>query len=153
MAAPDQHTSLGDAPMRAAVVYVLVSGFALAFLGLAVFDLRTAAGALLGGLLATANLAVFARLGEAFLANDKRRPTLPWVPVAMLKLVVLFGSVWLILKHDLVPGLALAAGYAALPIGITLSTVFGPKPVDGDAPADRDARDERDERDARDEKR
>ena len=50
----------------------------------------------------------------------------------MLKLVVLFGAVWMILRYELVPGLALAAGYAALPIGITLATVFGPRPVDAD---------------------
>ncbi len=37
-------------------------------------------------------------------------------------------GVWIILRSGLVSGLSLAAGYAALPFGITVATLFGPKP-------------------------
>jgi hypothetical protein len=116
--------------MRGAVIAVAVSGAAFALLGFALFDARVGLGVALGGALATANLAVFARLGEAFLGQ--RGNAAPWALVAVVKLVFLFGGVWVILKNDFVPGLALAAGYGALPVGITLGFLFGPKPPEGD---------------------
>lgn len=114
--------------MRGAVIAVAVSGAALALLGFALFDARVGLGVALGGALATANLAVFARLGDAFLVQKGNAA--PWALVAVVKLVFLFGGVWVILKNDFVPGLALAAGYGALPIGITFGFLFGPKPPD-----------------------
>lgn len=116
--------------MRGAVIAVAVSGAALALLGVALFDARAGVGVALGGALATANLAVFARLGDAFLGQ--KGSSAPWAAIALVKLVFLFGGVWLILKNDFVPGLALAAGYGALPIGITFGFLFGPKPPDGE---------------------
>ena len=115
--------------MRGAVIAVAVSGAAIAVLAFALFDARTGLGALIGGALATANLYVFARVGDAFLAQKGNAA--PWGAIALVKLIFLFGGVWLILKNDVVPGLALAAGYGALPIGITLGFLFGPKPPDG----------------------
>jgi hypothetical protein len=112
--------------MRGAVIAVAVSGAALALLGFALFDARVGLGVALGGVLATANLAVFARLGDAFLVQ--RGNAAPWAMIALVKLVFLFGGVWLILKNDVVPGIALAAGYGALPLGITFGFLFGPKP-------------------------
>jgi hypothetical protein len=117
--------------MRGAVVAVAVSGAALAVLAFALFNARVGLGVALGGALATANLYVFARLGDAFLVQKGNAA--PWALIAVVKLVFLFGGVWLILKNDFVPGLALAAGYGALPIGITFGFLFGPKPPEGDA--------------------
>ncbi len=116
--------------MRGAVIAVAVSGAALAVLGFALFDARVGLGVALGGVLATANLAVFARLGDAFLVQKGNAA--PWALIAVVKLVFLFGGVWVILKNDFVPGFALAAGYGALPLGITFGFLFGPKPPDGD---------------------
>jgi hypothetical protein len=48
--------------------------------------------------------------------------------VAVLKLVLLFAGVWMVLKSGVVSGLSLAVGYAALPLGITLASLLGPKP-------------------------
>lgn len=116
--------------MRGAVIAVAVSGAALAVLAFALWNARVGLGVALGGVLATANLAVFARLGDAFLGQKGN--TAPWAAIALVKLVFLFGGVWLILKHDVVPGLALAGGYGALPVGITFGFLFGPKPPEGD---------------------
>jgi hypothetical protein len=113
-------------------VSVFVCCLCLSVGAFAFFGWRSALGVLVGGLLATANLAIFARIGQAFIARKGR--TAPWGAIAMIKLVALFGGVWLILKSDLVSGLALAVGYASLPVGITVGSLFGPKP-DDDEPA------------------
>jgi hypothetical protein len=118
--------AVGDATMRAALLSVLTVGLAITVGSAAFAGLRFAAGAAIGGALATANLAVFARLGDVFLGGKGKAA--PWGVIAMLKLVFLFGGVWLILKSELVSGISLAIGYAALPVGITLGSLFGPKP-------------------------
>lgn len=130
MAEPDREPEdrLGDAPMRAAVKAVAISGLCLSVGGLALFGVRNAVGVAIGGALATANLLVFARLGDAFIA--RKGNTAPWAVIALLKLVFLFGGIWMILDSGVVTGLSLAAGYAALPLGITLGSLFGPKPPD-----------------------
>jgi hypothetical protein len=124
----DPHASYGDAQMRAAVIAVALSGLCLALGALAFFGGRTALGVAIGGAIATVNLLVFARLGDAFLGRKGK--TAPWTVIAMLKLVVLFGGIWMILSSGVVSGLSLAAGYGALPLGITLGSLFGPKPPD-----------------------
>jgi hypothetical protein len=133
----DEPVGLGDAPMRAAVVSVFVCGLCLAVGAFAFDGWRSALGVLIGGLLATLNLAVFARIGQAFIARKGR--TAPWGAIALFKLTFLFGGVWLILKSGVVSGLSLAIGYGALPLGITLGSLFGPKPPDDlSAPDDTD---------------
>ena len=129
MAKSDEEYS--RAAMRGAVIAVAVSGAAIAVLAFALFTARIGLGVALGAALATANLYVFARVGDAFLVQKGN--TTPWAMIAIVKLVFLFGGVWIILKNDYVPGLALAAGYGALPIGITFGFLFGPKPPDSDA--------------------
>jgi hypothetical protein len=120
--------SPADGTMRAALYSVGASAIALAFGALALFGARAALGVAIGGAIATANLAVFARLGDAFIA--RKGNTAPWGVIALFKLVFLFGGIWLILKSDIVSGLSLAVGYGALPLGITLGSLFGPKPPD-----------------------
>jgi hypothetical protein len=121
---------LGDAAMRVAVLSVFASGVALSIGALALFGGRAALGVAIGGAIATANLALFARLGDVFIARKGR--TAPWTAIALLKLVFLFGGVWLILESEIVSALALAAGYGALPVGIILGSLFGPKPPEDD---------------------
>ncbi len=136
-AEPPEPAGLGDAPMRAAVGAVFACGVAFAVIGLAVGGARVALGVFLGGAIATVNLVVFARVVQAFLA--RRGNTAPWGLVAVLKLVFLFGGVWLALRSGFVSPLSLAAGYAALPFGVTLASLFGPTPPETDlAPRGRD---------------
>ncbi len=125
----------GDAPMRAAIVSVFFSGLCLSLVAFAVFGIKTGLSALLGGILATLNLLVFARVGQAFM--ERKGNTAPWGVVAVLKLVLLFGGVWFVLKSDLVSALGLACGYAALPLGVTIASLFGPTMPDADPPSRR----------------
>lgn len=129
MANPDP-ARLGDAAMRVAVLSVFASGAALALGALAFFGARAALGVAIGGAIATANLALFARLGDVFIARKGR--TAPWTAIALLKLIFLFGGVWLILQSEIVSALSLAAGYGSMPVGIILGSLFGPKPPEDD---------------------
>ena len=118
--------------MRAAIVSVFACGLLFAMVGFAFFGVREGFGVLIGGLIATANLFVFARVAQAFV--ERRGNTAPWGVIALLKLVLLFGGVLLILRSGAMSGVSLAAGYAALPFGITFASLFGPGPSDGDLP-------------------
>lgn len=129
---------LGDTSMRAAIVSVFFFGLSFAVIGFAVMGARVGLGVLLGGAVATVNLLVFARIGQAFM--DRKGNAAPWGAVAVLKLVLLFGGVWIVLESGLVSALSLAAGYAALPFGITFASLFGPKPPDVDLPPIQSAR-------------
>lgn len=117
--------------MRAAIVTVFVCGLCLGVAGFAVAGVRAGLGVVLGGLIATANLWVFARVGHAFVAREGHAA--PWAVLALLKMALLFGGVWLILKAEVVPVLSLLAGYTALPVGITVASLFGPRPPAGGA--------------------
>ena len=58
----------------------------------------------------------------------KKGNTAPWAIIAVLKLVLLLGGVWMILKSEVVSGLPLVIGYMALPVGAVMASLFGPKP-------------------------
>jgi hypothetical protein len=115
-----------DAPMNAAIKSVAATAVVLAGAAAVGFGARAALGVAIGGAIATLNLFVFARIGQAFLS--RKGNTAPWAIIAVIKLVGLLGGIWLILKSGYVSGLALTIGYGALPIGITLGSLFGPKP-------------------------
>lgn len=117
-----------DEGIRAAMISVTLSGGVLAAGALVTFGASTAGGVGVGAAFALANLWAFARIGEAFLS--RRGAGGPWTLFALLKLAGLFGGVWIILRSGLASPLALLVGYGALPIGITLGTLFGPKPPD-----------------------
>ncbi|AUX47911.1 hypothetical protein SOCE26_094370 [Sorangium cellulosum] len=115
-----------DATLRAVLRWVAGTAVALSVAGLLAYGPRAALGVALGGAIATANLYVFARVVDAFLSRRGR--TASWTLIAIVKLTGLMGGVWLILKSGTVSGLALMVGYASLVVGITLGTLFGPKP-------------------------
>ncbi|MDI1430668.1 ATP synthase subunit I [Polyangium sorediatum] len=123
-----------DAPMRGALVGVIGSAVVLTIGSFALGGPRFGIGVAIGGALAPLNLWVFAQVGEAFLS--RRGNTAPWAVIATLKLALLLGGVWLILRSGIASGLSLIVGYGALPIGITVGTLFGPKPPDDFADGD-----------------
>lgn len=130
MTDPSAHPSdieTSAATMRATLIAVGVSGLLIAGASYALFDAISALGAAIGGALATANLWVLGRVTRAFVAQ---KHAAPWAVIAAVKLIALFIGVWIILKSGVIPPLALAFGYAALPIGITIGSLLGPKPAD-----------------------
>ncbi|MDC3953231.1 ATP synthase subunit I [Polyangium jinanense] len=121
-----QKPSKLDAQMRAALFGVIGTGVVLSLGAFAFGGPRFGIGVAIGGALAPMNLWVFAQVGEAFLS--RRGNTAPWAVIATIKLALLLGGVWLILRSGIASGLSLIVGYGALPIGITVGTLFGPKP-------------------------
>ena len=105
-----------------AVRAVAVSAVAMTVTAALAFDLHTALGTLVGGVLATANLWLFVRIAGAFLAQNGRAA--PWALLGGIKLLALFFCMFILLRRGDISALALAAGYGALPIGIALSTLF-----------------------------
>lgn len=123
---PDEPAT--DAGLTSAVRYVAGSAVLIALAGGLIFGAQEAIGAGLGGVLATANLALFVRLGKAFLAQGGRGS--PWMALALVKLLGLFAAMYVLLRHTDLSALSLLAGYGALPIGIVLAGLFGPRPPD-----------------------
>jgi hypothetical protein len=121
-----------DAGLMSAVRYVAGSAVVLALVSGLVAGPEEAVGAALGGLLATANLLLFVRLGKAFLAQGGRGS--PWVALAVIKLLGLFAAMFILLRHTELSALSLLVGYGALPIGIVLAGVLGPRPPDDAEP-------------------
>jgi hypothetical protein len=110
------------------------------------FGARAALGVAIGGAIATANLYVFARIGDAFISGRGR--VVPWAVIAVLKLGALLGGVYFILRSGIVSGLALTIGYSSLVVGTTFGTLFGPKPPEGEGdPGGGDPRDAPDDTD------
>ncbi|EYF06662.1 Hypothetical protein CAP_1792 [Chondromyces apiculatus DSM 436] len=121
-----------DGTMRATLISVALTAVVLSLGALASYGQRPALGVALGGTMAVINLYVFAKVGEAFLG--KRGNAAPWAVIAVVKLCALVGAVWLILRTGVVPPLALAVGFTSLVIGITVGSLFGPKPPEDEDP-------------------
>ena len=115
-----------DRTLHAAVRTVAATAGVAAVVSVFVADLRFGLGVLAGGAIAVANLIVLARIVQAFLG--KKGNTAPWAIIAVLKLFLLLGGVWLILRSEVVSGLALVIGYMSLPVGAVIASLFGPKP-------------------------
>ncbi|WP_437295794.1 ATP synthase subunit I [Sorangium sp. So ce426] len=132
----EERPGVGDATMRSVLRWVAGTAAVLSVAALLAYGTRAALGVCIGGAIATVNLYVFARIVDAFLS--RRGHTVSWTLIAMIKLLGLMGGVWLLLKSEVVSGVALMVGYASLVVGITLGTLFGPKPpADGSPPGAR----------------
>ena len=121
-----------DAQIKAAIRYVVGTAACFTVVAMAVKDVRFGHGVAAGGAIAAVNLIVLARIVEAFLT--KKGNTAPWAIIAVLKLFLLLGGAWLILKSGVVSGFALVIGSMAWPAGAVVASLFGPKPPDDPAP-------------------
>ena len=121
-----------DATLSAAMWGVAAVTLVFAVLALVILGQSEAFGVFIGGSIATLNLIVFARIVQAFLAKNGR--TAPWALIAIVKMFVLFGGVYLLVKNEIVSGVWLGAGYAAMPFGIVLGTFLAPAPSPTKAP-------------------
>jgi hypothetical protein len=120
-----------DPGLMPALSGVAIVAAVLALAAFAFFGAGIGAGVLLGGAIATANLWLLGRLVRAMLGQGGS--TAVWAVVAVVKLLALVAGVWAILKSGALSPLSLVGGYTALPIGITLGSLFGPKPTEDPA--------------------
>ncbi|MET0594426.1 MAG: ATP synthase subunit I [Polyangiaceae bacterium] len=85
-----------------------------------------AIGVGIGGLTATLNLWAFTRIGSAMFEGQRSGGA--WGLMAMIKLFVLFGAVFWVLKKDFADPLSFLVGYLSLPVGIVASQLLGLRP-------------------------
>lgn len=114
-----------DGALRLTTAAVGVLALIIAVIGLAAFGGRAALGIGIGGGIAVANLVVFVLVVRGVLAGGQGGRL--WVLVGILKIFILFGGVWWLLRSGVVSPLALVCGYGALPLGIALGGAIGPR--------------------------
>jgi hypothetical protein len=110
--------------MWAVALVGCVSTVAAVFLG----GVPAARSVALGAAVAGANLWVITLVVRGMLGGKKSR--VPWPLLAVLKMSVLFGGLYLMLKSGWVDLLPLLAGYGALPLGIVAGQAGAPRPVE-----------------------
>ncbi|MFO0568343.1 MAG: hypothetical protein U0263_21965 [Polyangiaceae bacterium] len=81
-----------------------------------------------GAVVALGNLFAIGLVVRGILNGKKSR--VPWPLVAVLKMTLLFGGLYLLLKSGFVSLLPLLVGYGALPIGIVAAQLGAPQPVE-----------------------
>lgn len=113
-----------DPALRSAVLVTAVTALIFSVIGAILVAPFWGVGVLVGGMLATANLVLFIRLGRMYL--EMQGQSTPWALMAVLKLIGLFACVGIILWRGAVPPLAFVIGYGALPIGISIGTLIKP---------------------------
>jgi hypothetical protein len=119
-----------EAPMaglRPTVIAIASTALALTLASALLAEPRATVAVAIGGVLATLNFVIFIRLVAAFVSQKGN--TAPWAVLAGVKLLGLFATVYIILKRGDLPPLALAIGYGSLPVGISLGSLFKPRPT------------------------
>lgn len=130
-----------DPRTRAAIVGVAAIGIVLAIGAAAGWGLRSGVSVSVGALIAVANLYGLARIVGALLGArvEGDGGAGLWGILAVLKVVGLFGVVWLLLTSRLVEPLSLVVGWGALPIGVALGALFSDKAERQNAPRAKEA--------------
>lgn len=117
-----------DASMARAMWAVALVGLATTVAGGLLGGALAARSVALGAAVAAANLWVITVVVRGMLGGKKSR--VPWPLIAVLKMTVLFGGLYLFLKSGWVDLLPLLAGYGALPLGIVAGQVGAPRPIE-----------------------
>ncbi|MBX3192674.1 MAG: hypothetical protein KF819_37160 [Labilithrix sp.] len=120
-------------------------GLLLTIAAFAIYDARTALSVAVGATIAVANLVTMRAIIRALLrprddedpegdddaprtdrehAAEGRRGGAAWGGFAVVKILILFGGIWLLLTRGLVDPIPLVVGYGVLPLGIAASSVI-----------------------------
>lgn len=117
----EKNTSRGLTPV---IRTTAIAAIAMTLVAAVVQGPGWAVGTLIGGVLATLNLIVFARIAVGFVSQGGKGA--PWAVIGGIKLLGLFAAVYVILSRGEVSALAFILGYGALPIGISLGSIAKP---------------------------
>jgi hypothetical protein len=123
-----RHRAL-DPRARTAILGVALIGIALAIGATAGWGFRAGLSVEAGALIAVANLYGLSRIVGGLLGGRSEGDPGSgiWGVFAILKIVGLFGGVWLLLGAHVVEPMAFIVGWGALPIGVTFATLFSDK--------------------------
>lgn len=111
-----------DASLMTSLTAVAGVAVVLALGALGAFGWAVAMGVATGGLLATANLWVIGLVSTNVLAGGRHGRL--WGLAGGLKFLVLIGLAFGLMQSGLATGITLAAGYAALPLGVTIGALL-----------------------------
>lgn len=121
---------VGDGPLTTAFLAVAASGVALTAGGAVLRGQVGAVSVGMGVLTAVANLYVLSRIVAALAiphVDAAKNAAFAWGVIALGKIMVLFGGIWLLMAHRLVDPIPLLVGYGSLPIGIAIGAVVSDK--------------------------
>lgn len=144
MIEPDRPPEDRDDTAHAAKAAALLGGvFALLALGL--YGPRAASSVLVGATIAVANLLTMRAIIRALIQVPRepeekgdgesgqedrdhkrsgRQGGVAWGIFAALKILILFGGVWILLSRQLVDPMPLVVGYGVLPLGVAASALW-----------------------------
>ncbi len=108
-----------DAAQRTSLWAVGIAGAIVTLGAVPVVGLRGALGVASGATIATLNLWAIGLLVRRLLGDGV--PAAPWALLALVKVTVLFGAVYLLVFSGFADILAVVAGYGALPIGLVVA--------------------------------
>jgi hypothetical protein len=106
---------------------VLIVGGIFASGAGAVHGLQAAASVALGAGLGAANLWTVSRVVTAFLSGAAR---LPWAAFVLVKLVLMAGALYVIVRSDWILLFPFAIGWGALPVGIVVGGIAPATPAE-----------------------
>jgi hypothetical protein len=125
-----------DARLVTALVTVGSCGSLMAVTAAFVWGARFALSVGAGAAIAGSNLYVLSKIVGAMMdpgADGEARGAGAgtWGVLAMVKMVVLFGGIWLVMTKGLVDPMGLVVGYGSLPIGIAIGSIVSDKTTRG----------------------
>ena len=116
----------GESGIGSVLRVVCVVGMLMTTGALLIDGPRTMVAVAIGSTAAALNLWVIGRLVQSFLSGHGR---MSWGFVATVKIVVLFGGMYLLVRGGVVAAIPLAIGYGALPLGIVAAQLGGVSPA------------------------
>jgi len=117
------------AALKGAMWSIALLGPILALCGFLLFGVMGLMASAMGSVLAFFNLWAVARIVRGLVEEPRLRAR--WSLLAVLKMSALIGAVFSLVLSGL-PILAIAVGYAAMPIGIVIGQLWVPAPADDD---------------------
>jgi hypothetical protein len=124
--APRTDEAVANAQIHFVIASIAVVGLLLTLGATFGFGLRHGLGVLVGASLATLNLWSLKRIGAGIFSEAGRKRRL-WGVAGALKFMALAGLMVALLALHVVQPIAFVIGYGALPIGITLGSLLGPR--------------------------
>lgn len=115
-----------------AIKMAAVIGAAFTLGALPISGKRAAFSVFVGAVIAVGNLVALRAIIRALMPASDAEPGsaggsgAAWALFAVLKMVLLFGGVWMLLTRGMVDPIPLVVGYGVLPIGITASALLPP---------------------------
>lgn len=123
-----------DPRMKVAIQVVLGTGLLFTLVAATKFGGHAAFSVAVGSAIAASNLYVMARIIGALVSPRTSKSVAGWSVAFGLKLLFLFGGIWLLLTWQVVSVPPLAIGYVTLPIGIAIGSLVSDKAGHDQAP-------------------